>query len=395
VKILLATSSFPRWSGDWAGVFILSLGKRLVRLGHEVTVLCPHARGLPVREVIEGMLVERFRYAWPAYAESLAYGRGMLHNVRQHPVRLLLTAPYILALGMRMRALRASHDVVNAHFLIPQAIAARIFGVRTVVSLHGSDVNLSLAGMGRHLIRFGLSRATAVTANSAATAARIAGLLPADRVKVIPMGVDVTAFTPVANKTKRVGEGRDPRIICVGRLIPLKGQHYLMEAFGLIRQRFPGAALTLVGDGPDKEALQRRGGELGLTDAIRFAGEVPHEQIPGLLDDHDIFVLPSITLPSGETEGLGTVLLEAMAAGLPVVGTSVGGIPDIIRDGENGLLVRQRDPEAIARAVIRIATDNGLCGRLAQSALRDVRRRFSWESIGRQFEKLFIEVSST
>ncbi len=129
--------------------------------------------------------------------------------------------------------------------------------------------------------------------------------------------------------------------------------------------------------------------------AIRFAGEVPHEQIPGLLDDHDIFVLPSITLPSGETEGLGTVLLEAMAAGLPVVGTNVGGIPDIIRDGENGLLVPERAPEAIARAVERITTDTSLRERLAQSALRDVRRRFSWEVIAREFEKLFIEVSST
>ncbi len=90
MKILLATSSFPRWSGDWAGVFILSLGKRLVKLGHEVTVLCPHARGLPAREEIDGLQVERFRYAWPSYAESLAYGRGMLHNVRQNPLRLLL-----------------------------------------------------------------------------------------------------------------------------------------------------------------------------------------------------------------------------------------------------------------------------------------------------------------
>ena len=394
MKILLVTSSFPRWSGDWAGVFILSLGRGLAVRGHEVTVLCPHARSLPVREEIDGLHVERFRYAWPACAESLAYGRGMLYNVRQNPLRLLLAVPYVLALGVRMRALQGSHDVVNAHFLIPQAITARIFGVRAVITLHGSDVNLALGGMGRRLIRFGLSRAAAVTANSAATAAKTAGLFPADRVRVIPMGVDTAAFRPVAQRTGRFGEGGRLKLICVGRLIALKGQRYLIGALGSIRKRFPGATLTVVGDGPDREALARYTGELGLTDAVRFTGEVPHEGIGGLLGDHDIFVLPSIILPSGETEGLGTVLLEAMAARIPVIGSAVGGIPDIIRDGDNGFLVPQRTPEAIARAVERIAADEGLRERLTESALRDVKARFSWEVIARQFEQLFIEVSS-
>jgi glycosyltransferase involved in cell wall biosynthesis len=392
MKILLVTSSFPRWPGDWAGVFVLSLGRRLVMRGHEVTVLCPHARGLPVREEMDGVKVERFRYAWPESFETLAYGEGMLHNVRRNRLRLFLTVPYVLALGMRMKALRAKHDIINAHFLIPQGITARVFRVRAVVSLHGSDVNLTLSGIGRRLIRFGLSHAPAVTANSAATAAKTSGLVGADRVTVIPMGVDAAVFGPVAGKTGGLGEGGHLKLISVGRLIPLKGQRYLIGALPAIRKRIPAATVTLVGDGPERRSLSDYARRLGVEGAVRFTGEVSHERIAGLLACHDIFVLASIVMPSGETEGLGTVLLEAMAANIPVIGSAVGGIPDIITDGENGLLVPPESSAAIERAVLKIATDESLRERLTASARHNVEERFSWEAIAGQFEKLFSDV---
>jgi glycosyltransferase involved in cell wall biosynthesis len=392
MKILLVTSSFPRWPGDWAGVFVLNLGRGLVMRGHEVTVLCPHARGLPVRDVMDGVRIERFRYAWPESFETLAYGEGMLHNVRKHRLRLSLMVPYVLALGMRMRALQRKYDVINAHFLIPQGITARIFRVRAVVSLHGSDVNLTLSGMGWRLIRFGLSRAPAITANSAATAAKTSGLVSADRVRVIPMGVDAAVFGAVAGKTRRLGEGGHLKLISVGRLIPLKGQRHLIGALPAIRERIPGATVTLVGDGPERRSLSDYARRLGVEGAVQFTGEVPHERIAGLLACHDMFVLASIVMPSGETEGLGTVLLEAMAAKIPVIGSAVGGIPDIIADGENGLLVPEQSPAAIAQAVIRIATNADLRERLTASAELDVEERFSWEAIAGQFEKLFSDV---
>jgi glycosyltransferase involved in cell wall biosynthesis len=392
MKILLVTSSFPRWPGDWAGVFILSLGRALAVRGHEITVLCPHARGLPLRDEMDGVRIERFRYAWPESLQTLAYGGGMLHNVRQNRLRMLLAAPYMLALGMRMRALLRRHDIVNAHFLIPQGFTARLFQVRAVVSLHGTDVNLSMGALGRRIVRFGLSGAPAVTANSAATAARAAGIVGADRLRVIPMGVDAAAFRPARKRAEAFGEDAPPRIICVGRLIALKGQRHLIGALTAIREQMPGAVVTLVGDGPDRAALLRHARKSGVADAVRFIGEARHERIAGLLGEHDIFVLPSVILPSGETEGLGTVLLEAMAAGVPVIGSAVGGIPDIIRDGRNGLLVPPQSPDAIARAVVRIVTDRDLRESLTASARRDVEERFSWEVIAQQFEKLFSDV---
>jgi glycosyltransferase involved in cell wall biosynthesis len=392
MKILLVTSSFPRRPGDWAGVFILSLGRGLAARGHEVAVLCPHAPGLPVREEMGGVRVERFRYAWPESAEALAYGGGMLPNVRQNPLRLLLAAPYMLALGIRMRKLRAHYDVINAHFLIPQGITARVFGIRAVMSLHGSDVNLNLGAVGGRLFRWVLRRASAVTANSTATAQKVARLVPPERVRIIPMGVDAAAFNRAGSGKRAFGEGGRLGLVCVGRLIPLKGQRYLIGALQLIRREYPHAMLTLVGDGPDRDSLFAYARELGLSDAVRFAGELAHGEIAGILAGHDIFVLPSIVTERGQTEGLGTVLLEAMAAGIPVVGSAVGGIPDIIADGQNGLLVPERSPGAIARAVLLIAADPGLRERMTARARRDIKQRFCWEAIAGQFEELFNDV---
>ncbi len=115
---------------------------------------------------------------WPGRFETLAYGRGMLPNVRENPARLLLLFPYLVSLGIRLRELAGEYDLVNVHFLIPQGLAARIFGVRAVVSIHGSDVSLGRAGLGRLLLGFALSQARAVTANSRATARRVEGLVP-------------------------------------------------------------------------------------------------------------------------------------------------------------------------------------------------------------------------
>ncbi len=395
MKILLVTSSFPRRPGDWAGVFILSLGRGLAAHGHDVTVLCPHAPGLPINEEMDGVRVERFRYAWPEWVQTLAYGGGMLPNVRQNPLRLALVVPYILALGMRMKKLRARYDIINAHFLIPQGITARLFGIRAVISLHGSDVNLNLGGMGGRLFGWILSRASAVTANSRATAQRIAGLVPAERLRIIPMGVDAATFGRSGGTTRVFAEGGRLGLVCVGRLIPLKGQRYLIGALPAVRREFPHATITLVGGGPDRDSLFQYARELGVSDAVRFAGEVPHERIADLLAENDVFVLPSIVTDSGQTEGLGTVLLEAMAAGLPVVGSAVGGIPDIIADGKNGLLVPERSPEAIARAVLTIAADPGLRERMTAGARQDVNQRFGWEAISGQFEKLFNDVIGT
>jgi glycosyltransferase involved in cell wall biosynthesis len=390
MKILLVTSSFPRWDADFAGVFLQKLVTELHKLGNEVIVLTPHAKGTRTHEREKGITIVRFRYAWPESLETLAYGQGILYNLRENPFRAFLIPSFVFFLGCNMRRLRARADIVNTHWIIPQGLVAAMFRIRSVITLHGSDVHLRVPVFGKWLLRFALSWAISITSNSRGTLRQIQGMAPEVPRNIIPMGVDIGAYA--RDTVERDNTRTTLRIACVGRLIPWKGQRYLIEAIPSIKAMIGRVHVNLVGDGPERNALEELAKRLSVSDSVTFLGTKESSEIPRILWDHDIFVLPSIILPSGETEGLGTVLLEAMAAGVPVIGSAVGGIPDIITDGRNGLLVPPGSPEAIARAVARIATDDRLRGRLTQSARRDVEGRFSWEGIGKQFEKLFRDV---
>lgn len=392
MKIVMTTSSFPRSPEDWAGVFVLSLARELARRGHRVVVATPHAPGLNRSEVIDGVEVIRFRYMRPERFEALAYGRGMVANVRRRPWLLLLAPCFMAAQALALRRLATDADVVAAHWLLPQGMTARMCGVSPVVILHGSDVHLIEGRLARFFAGWTLSGASAVIANSAATAQRTKDIAPETSVRIIPMGVEVERFSPPTDDTKRKSGKITPRIVGVGRLLSLKGYRYLIEAMPKIRGMFPEASLTLVGDGPEREKLFRLAEMLGVGEAVDFTGEVPHSDVPGILREHDLFILPAIVAETGETEGLGTVMLEAMAARLPVAASNVGGIPDIVEHERTGLLFAQKDPDAIAETVVRLVGDGNLRYHIVTTAEKRVRERFSWPVIAEQYEELFLHV---
>jgi glycosyltransferase involved in cell wall biosynthesis len=151
-------------------------------------------------------------------------------------------------------------------------------------------------------------------------------------------------------------------------------------------ERHPNAALVLVGDGSERARLERRAEALSVRHAVRFVGEVEHENTVAYLRLAEVFVRPS------RSEGLGTAFLEAMASGLPVVGTPVGGIPDFLRDGENGLLVKPGSAEALTEAVDRLLSDGRLGRELAASAAALVRSRYRWDHIAEQIAALYDEL---
>lgn len=392
MNIVMTTSSFPRRSDDWAGVFVLSLARELVHRGHRVTVAAPHGPRLPRSEVVDGVEVIRFRYMLPEGLEALAYGKGMVTNIRRRPW-LMCLVPFFLAAQIRvLRRLAPEADVVAAHWLFPQGMAARLGGVSPVVILHGSDVHLARGRAAGALARWILSGAQAVVANSTATADRARAVAPGARVGVIPMGVDVERFAPPEGAVERGSGAIPPRIVGVGRLVPLKGYRHLVEAMPKIRETFPGASLTLVGNGPEREGLERLAVTLGVEGAVTFAGEVPHNEVPGILYEHNLFVLPAVVTETGETEGLGTVMLEAMAARLPVAASDVGGIPDVVEHEVTGLLFSPGNPDTVGDAVIRLISDDGLRGRVVAEAGKRVRERFSWPVIAQKYEELFMHL---
>jgi glycosyltransferase involved in cell wall biosynthesis len=157
-----------------------------------------------------------------------------------------------------------------------------------------------------------------------------------------------------------------------------------------VLERFPDTKLLIVGTGPEREALILDAQELGLRDRVELVGTVPTRDLPSYYLSADVFVLPSITL-KGKTEGLGVVLLEAMASGCPVIGSNVGGIPDIITDGENGFLVPEQNPGAMADKIIQIFSDANLREKFRENAYERIGESFTWDKIGKCFSEVYSE----
>jgi glycosyltransferase involved in cell wall biosynthesis len=202
----------------------------------------------------------------------------------------------------------------------------------------------------------------------------------------IPIGVDAERFvhaTPM-DLDGCLGGAPRPYVGFLGRLEPVKGLDYLVAAAGLIRN--PGT-IVLAGDGPERGRLETLVAERGLRERIRFAPDIPFASVPGFLKSLDALVLPSITIPPTHKEQFGRVLIEAMAAGVPVLGSSSGAIPEVI--GDAGLVVPERDSAALARGIDRLVTDPALRADLVARGRRRVAERYAWPLVARQAADLY------
>ena len=277
------------------------------------------------------------------------------------------------ALRAGRRAGSAPVDVVHAHqgedlATLPLArLAARVHDCPLVVTVHCS-VGHTLSGrsprvrllraLGGWIERSTLRRADAVVVLTGRTAAALReDGVPAGRISTIPSGFDPALFA--GNTVDVFPAVARPRIGYVGRLAPQKRADLLVRAFG--RMRLP-ASLVVVGDGPDRALVERLAAAGPAADRTTLAGFVEHGRVPAVLASLDVLVLPSAY------EEMGSVLTEAMAAGLPVVASDVGGIPEVVRHGETGLLVPPGDVDALAAALDLLAGDPRLRARLAAGA---------------------------
>jgi glycosyltransferase involved in cell wall biosynthesis len=210
---------------------------------------------------------------------------------------------------------------------------------------------------------------------------------PREKVVVIPNGVNADQFGTAASSTAQevLGAGGDGKVVgTITRLVWKRGHEELLEAAALVAEREPGARLLVVGDGPLRPTLEQKVKERGLEGCVRFLGAVP--RAARLLPHFDVFVLSSVW------EGMSNGLLEAMAAGRPVVATRVGGNPEVVVDGESGLLVPPRDPQAMADAVLRLLREPELACRMGEAARRRVEAEFTLPGMVRRMERLYEEL---
>jgi glycosyltransferase involved in cell wall biosynthesis len=320
VNVAVLTTSYPRWGGDSAGNFVADAVERVRERGIGVDVVSPAG----------------FRHY------GIAYGSGVVGNLKRRPARALLLP---LMLGEFRRAARRAArgaDLVHAHWLPSGAVAATL-GKPYVVQLWGTDAELArrAPALARPILR--RARLTICASNALADAARELG---AREVRVIPSGVDVP---------ERVGEPAEPpEVLFAGRLSPEKGiLDLLAAADGEVK-------LTVAGDGPLRAQVPQ---------ALGF---VPHDELGPLYERAAVVAVPS------HREGFGVVCAEAMAHGRPVVAGAVGGLLDLVVDGETGLLVPPRDVSALRDALQRLLADEALRRRLGENARRRAREHFSW-----------------
>lgn len=199
-----------------------------------------------------------------------------------------------------------------------------------------------------------------------------------------PFGVDTQMFRP---RVQRLRDGSPFTVGYVGRLLPEKGLITLADALGRLKEK--NWQLMIVGDGPDREPIERRLRELGIFDRTRFIGAVPYEQTPKYFHWMDALVIPTRT--TGKIrEQFGRVIVEAMASGIPVIGSTCGAIPEVI--GDAGMVFPESDDEALAEAVSRLIDDEVLRRRLAGYGLERVRENFTWEHAAERIFGLYLRV---
>ncbi|MDO8601239.1 MAG: glycosyltransferase [bacterium] len=199
-------------------------------------------------------------------------------------------------------------------------------------------------------------------------------------IEVIPNGIDLERF-----KNLEIKPHQGFVVITVARLEKVKGTEYLIGAFDLLMSDFLGKSdirLSIIGDGSERKNLEDLVKKLGLAERVKFLGEIPNEKIPEYLAGADCFVLPSLK------EGFGIAVLEAMAAGVPVIASRVGGILDIIEDGKTGLLIEPGNPEEIAKAISKIYQDSTLRGQLINNAMAEL-KRYNWQDIAERVFKIY------
>ena len=353
MKIAIVVLKFPpKWLAG-TEIATYNIAKKLAKKGHEVHVITILDEGLPEYTLEEGFSIHRV----PCAKSFLRMWFRFFLKIRS-----------------------INPDIIHVQS-IPLSVPAffmRIFSNKNyIVWVQGSDIYTPTVFLKLFSAAL-LKKASTIIALTEGMKAEIDKKYKMNSV-VIPNGIELYKFKTELTGLSKLQTGSyssdtDQNIIFVGTLRQIKGVRYLIEAMSIMRLNDPHVELMIVGDGEEKEYLQKLTSDLNLNNCVSFVGKVPNDDIPKYMKEADLFVLPSLS------ESFGIVNIEAMASGLPIVSTNVGGLPDLIKDGINGFLVNPRDPAAIAEKSLLILNDKNLKERISQNNLSEA-KKYSWDYV--------------
>ncbi|MGB2693642.1 MAG: glycosyltransferase [Dehalococcoidia bacterium] len=294
-------------------------------------------------------------------------------------------ARYLIHTNRIRRLVRSLEpDLVHAMHLTSYGFLAALCRARPkLTSVWGTDILEAPRWSPLHnlITRYALARADHVTATGLRLASATLRYAPARTpVSVVPFGVDVSRFCPAERNGVRPNE---IVVGSLGRLSLEKGLDVLLRAAANVIGRGVPLHVLLVGDGPWRDRLERQAAQLRIAEHVEFWGEVSHDQVPTALAEMDIFAMPS------RAEGFGVSALEAAAMALPVVGSRVHGIPDVVQHGTTGLLVPPGDAKALEEAIEWLAGDAGLRRSMGQAGRAFVQERYRWEESTALMERIY------
>ncbi|MBB6283186.1 N-acetyl-alpha-D-glucosaminyl L-malate synthase BshA [Geobacillus subterraneus] len=373
MKLKIGIVCYPTVGGS--GVVATELGKLLAEKGHEIHFI---SSSMPFRL-------------------NKVYGNIYYHEVSVNQYSVFQYPPYDLALASKIAevAKREQLDVLHAHYAVPHAVCAALARqmvgeLPIVTTLHGTDITVlgydpSLSDM----IKFGIEQSDIVTAVSNALVRQTYELLEVQKpIHTVYNFVDERVYRrrEASHLRREYGIGEtDNVIIHVSNFRKVKRVPDVVRAFAIVRRHVP-AKLLLVGDGPEMTVVCRLVKELGLSGDVRFLGK--QDKLEELYSISDVMMLLS------EKESFGLVLLEAMACGVPCIGTAIGGIPEVIEEGKTGFLCALGDVEEAAQKALALLTDRRLHDEMAKEAVQTVHRKFCSSDIVGQYEQLYASLAA-
>lgn len=367
----IGITCYPSLGGS--GVVATELGKLLAERGHEIHFI---AHSVPFR-------LGKFR-------RNIFY-----HEVEVTDYYVFRYPPYELSLASKMTQVARLQqlDLLHVHYAVPHALCAvlakQMVGgrLKVVTTLHGTDITiLGQDESLKDIIRLSILQSDAVTAVSRDLIRETRELLEIkEPIDLVYNFVDHRVYYP-RDSTELRKEFAAPgeRILMhISNFRPVKRTCDVVDIFARVNSRLP-ARLLLVGEGPDLPKLQVKIESLGLTERVHFLGK--QEDVAQIISAADLLLLPS------EKESFGLVALEAMACGVPTVGSRTGGIPELVLHGETGFLAPVGDTEAMAEYALRLLTDDALYARFREACLKRARNDFNSERIADQYEQIYYRV---
>ena len=390
MKICMLTTCFPRSKEDWSGHFVYQLARSLA-LQHTVHIVAPGSYHTPSQKSIDGINVHYFTYMIPRTLQRLAYGNGIISNLKKSIVAWFCLPFFLICFAITARKVSKTCDIIHANWIFSglTALICRRKGKKIVLTVRGSDINiLNKSKLLKRINLFVLNRMDHIVTVSDSLRKIVLsfGIAP-EKVTTIPNGIDTDLFYP-GQKSKARSilnlPEKDLLIIYIGRLIKIKGIDILLEALKSVIKQINAINAYLIGSGELLPRLQETAKKAEIDNKIHFPGSQPPESISDWLNAADIFVLPSLS------EGRPNVILEALACGTPILATEVGGIPELIKDGENGCLIPPGKSDVLAEKIVSILNDKKVCEKFSKAGPETIQNfSLTWNSCASKYENLY------